>query len=204
MLYFLKSWGFNNINYDILMLHTQRERLELFFCQHSYFCSGLTAKDVLNSCSESTRIIYNVIQFAETDRREWCKAFYRILVVLTKRRVAIKSRALLDDKLKNVQQLSVLFYWNLNCYQYVQLQSNNFQSRWRISSTANKTIICPFPLIALTAQNLWGVVVMSLLLLLSCGFFLWQPTVIGTFFSSAKYTFHSLFRPGGVELIKNH
>ena len=93
-----------------------------FVCQHSYFCSGLTAKDVLNSCSESTRIIYNVIQFAETDRREWCKAFYCILVVLTIRWVAIKSRALLNDKLKNIQQLSVLFYWNLKCYQYV-LQS---------------------------------------------------------------------------------
>ena len=90
MLYFLKSWGFNDINYDIPMLHTQRERLELFFCQHSYFCSGLTAKDVLNSCSESTRIIYNVIQFAETDRRECCKAFYCILEVLTIRPVAIK------------------------------------------------------------------------------------------------------------------
>ena len=90
VLYFLKSWGFNDINYDIPMLHTQRERLELFFCQHSYFCSGLTAKDVLNSCSESTRIIYNVIQFAETDRRECCKAFYCILEVLTIRPVAIK------------------------------------------------------------------------------------------------------------------
>ena len=31
VLYFLKSWGFNNINYDIPMLHTQRERLELLF-----------------------------------------------------------------------------------------------------------------------------------------------------------------------------
>ena len=61
-----------------------------FVCQHSYFCSGLTAKDVLNSCSESTRIIYNVIQFAETDRRECCKAFYCILEVLTIRPVAIK------------------------------------------------------------------------------------------------------------------
>ena len=33
-------------------------------------------------------------------------------------------------------------------------------------------------------QVLWGVVVMSLVLLISCGVFLWQPTVIGYFYQN--------------------
>ena len=70
---------------------------------------------------------------------------------------------------------------------------------WRRSSTANETkifpfhimafkalpnviIIFPFPgIMALPTQVLWGVVVMPFLLLISCGFFLWQPTVIRSF-----------------------
>ena len=50
---------------------------------------------------------------------------------------------------------------------------------WR-SSSANETITWPFPIIALPTQVLW-VIVMLLLLLVSCGFSLWQPTVIGYF-----------------------
>ena len=47
---------------------------------------------------------------------------YSCVVNNTSSRNQTISRALLDDKLKNIQQLSVLFYSNLNCYQYV-LQS---------------------------------------------------------------------------------
>ena len=46
----------------------------------------------------------------------------------------------------------------------------------------NVIIIFPFPgIMALPTQVLWGVVVMPFLLLISCGFFLWQPTVIRSF-----------------------
>ena len=54
-----------------------------------------------------------------------------------------------------------------------------WMTSWR-SSTANETITWPFPIIALPTQVLW-VIVMLLLLLVSCGFLLWQPTVIGYF-----------------------
>ena len=38
-----------------------------------------------------------------------------------------------------------------------------------------------------------SVIIMSLVLLIGCGVFLWQPTVIGSFLP--KYSFSSLFRP---------
>ena len=54
---------------------------------------------------------------------------------------------------------------------------------WR-SSTANETIICAFPIIVLPIKVQGGVIVMSLVLLISCGIFLWQPTVIGYFYKN--------------------
>ena len=56
-----------------------------------------------------------------------------------------------------------------------QFPDQCWMTSWRISSTANMKIICPFPIMALPTQ------VFSLLLLMCFGFFLWQPTVIGSF-----------------------
>ena len=56
-----------------------------------------------------------------------------------------------------------------------QFPDQCWMTSWRISSMANMTIICPFPIMTLPTQ------VLSLLLLISCGFFLWQPTVISSF-----------------------
>ena len=56
-----------------------------------------------------------------------------------------------------------------------QFPDQCWMTSWRISSTANMTNICPFPIMALPTQ------VFSLLLLMCFGFFLLQPTVIGSF-----------------------
>ena len=82
----------------------------------------------------------------------------------------------------------------------IQLQANDYLSSagWQVEGPAREieTIICTFPIIAIPTQVLWGVVVMSLMLLLiSCGLVLWQPTVI--FFCKILFLFSVQAGRGG-------